>query len=157
MKKVFNFGKIAYYGSRKINLVTVEVGLKNDDNGRPVFTASANVWNNLHTGIVAGGQCLDDLAPYFKGNKLYNTILGLWERNPLNDLNPGTPEQMACIEAHRNEINEADGWYIKELNLLKKYGLDIVEYNGKPYKYGTAWIYREIPTEDLEAIKNLLN
>jgi glycosyltransferase involved in cell wall biosynthesis len=45
----------------------------------------------------------------------------------------------------------------EELNLLKKYGLDIVEYNGKPYKYGTAWIYREIPAEDLNAIKNLFN
>ena len=58
MKKTFNFGKIAAYGNRKINLVTVEVELSEKD-GHKVFTASGDVWNSKHTDIIRGGQCLD--------------------------------------------------------------------------------------------------
>ena len=156
MKKTISFGKHAIWSERKINEVTVEIALKDTANG-PEFTASADVWNSKHTDIVMGGQCFDDLKKYLWGNKLFREIYGLWERNHLNGTNAGTKEQMACLEAHKDEINELDGWYKKELNLLKKYNMDVVEHNGKPYKYGTGWIYRPIPDDDLKRIKELLS
>lgn len=156
MKKTISFGKIDLNGrGRKINEVTVEMKLEYK-NGKPCFSASADVWNSRHTDIEMGGQCLDDLVPFFKDNKLYMEIVGLWQRNHLNDLTPGTPEQMRCIAEHKDEINEDDGFYTKELNLLKKYNLDVVDLDGKPYKYGTAWLTRDISEEDLKAIEKIM-
>lgn len=156
MKKRISFGKIAFVGNRKINEVEVVLELNETDDG-PVFSASCNVWNSRHSDIVAGGQCFETLNGYFKDNELFNEIVSLWKRNHLNELTPGTPEQMECIRIHKDEINEADGWYTKELNLLKKYNLDVVKYKGKPYKYGSEWIYRPIPEPDLNRIKEIIN
>lgn len=157
MRKTFSFGKHAVNSERKINEITLEIELRENKENKPVFTASADVWNARHTDIVMGGQCLDDLMEYIGDNELFREIHGLWKRNHLNGLNAGTKEQMECIATHKDEINEEDGWYTKELNLLKKYNMDVVEYNGKPYKYGTGWIYRPIPDEDLKRIKELLS
>jgi len=163
MKKVFNFGKIDFNGcGRRINLVTVEVNLKEDKDGKPVFTASGDVWNSRHTDIIMGGQCLDDLEEFskdFQNNEknIFGEILDLWHKWHLNDLTPGTPEQMACIKEHKDEIDESLGFYEKEKALLEKYNLECVEWNGKPYHYGTAWITRDIDPQDLKRIKALFD
>lgn len=157
MKKTISFGKIDFNGTgRKINEVTVEMELYYDKDNKPCFSVCADVWNSRHTDIEMGGQCLDDLVPFFKDNELYMEIVGLWQRNHLNNLTPGTPEQMRFIAEHKDEINEDDGWYTKELNLLKKYNLDVVDLDGKPYKYGTAWVTRDISEEDLKAIERIM-
>lgn len=155
MKRSITFGKIAYQTKRKINEVTVELELCETEEG-PEFTASCNVWNSRQTGIIMGGQCLDDVQPYMNGNPLFDEIVKLWKKHHLNSMNSGTPEQMRCIKDHKHEINENDGWYTKELNLLKKYNMDVVEWKGKPYKYGTGWIYRPIPEPDLSRIKEII-
>ena len=54
MKKIFNFGKIAYIGNKRENLVTVEIELKENERGL-VFTASGDIWNRLQTDIISGG------------------------------------------------------------------------------------------------------
>lgn len=158
MKRTISFGKYAINNPNiKNNEITIDLELRETEHGLE-FSACADVWNARHTDCLMVGQCLDTLQEkYIHGNKLYNEIVDLWKKHHLNGLNPGTPEQMKCIQDHKNEINEEDGWYLKELNLLKKYGLDVVEYNGKPYKYGTAWIYREIPQKDLDRIKEIIN
>ena len=86
--KIFSFGKIAYAGKRKINEVTLEIELR-DWNGYPEFSVCANVWNNIHTEIVAGGQMIDDLYnefPRFRGSTLYKTIMELWEKYHLKNI-----------------------------------------------------------------------
>lgn len=80
--KVFSFGKIAYYGKRRINEVTLEIELR-DWNGYPEFTACVSIWNNIHSDVVAGGQMIDDLYnefARFRGSVLYKTIMQLWEK-----------------------------------------------------------------------------
>ena len=82
LRRVFNFGKVAYYGNRKINMVDLECELR-DWNGYPEFTVCADVWNNLHTDIVAGGQMIDELPEQFKHlkhNTLYMAIMDLWQK-----------------------------------------------------------------------------
>ena len=75
MKKKFSFGKIDFYGKRKINEVVLTV--EYDEYGR--FSVCGDVWNSRHTDIVCGGQCLDTLLPYFIDNELFMTIYRLWK------------------------------------------------------------------------------
>lgn len=94
MRRVFSFGKIAYYGKRKINEVTLEIGLR-DWNGYPEFTACVSVWNNVHGDIVAGGQMIDELYDEFavlRDSLLYKTIMQLWKKYHLHDVS-GIPAE----------------------------------------------------------------
>ena len=89
MRKTFNFGKIAYYSNRKENLVTVEIELKEKENGEKVFTACGDIWNRLHTDIISGGQNLDEIAKTPVGNnKIFKEIYRLWKLYHLNDMHP---------------------------------------------------------------------
>ena len=156
MEKTFNFGKIDFNGiGRRINAVEVTISL-NYKNGEPVFTASGSIWNSTHTDIVCCGQCLYEIAEFVK-DETFKKIPRLWKLHHLNDLNAGTPRQMACIKEHKSEINESLGFYNKELDLLERYGLvyDTLD-DGTQYKYGSGWLYREIPQNDLEEINGLL-
>ena len=98
--KIFSFGKIAYYGKRKINEVTLELNLY-DRNGYPEFSVCADVWNNIHTDIVAGGQMIDDLYnefPRFKHSTIYRTIKELWEKYHLKNISDIPEEDKQKID-----------------------------------------------------------
>ena len=78
MKKTFDFGKIDFQGrGRKCNAVTVEMEYR-EDGDKKRFSVSANIWNAFHSDIVAGGQCLDTIAPYIH-NSTFSEILRLWK------------------------------------------------------------------------------
>ena len=149
MRKVFNFGKIAYASERKINEVTLEMEYRD---GR--FCVCGDVWNGRHTDIVCGGQCLDELLPYFKDNELFMTIYRLWDNYHLNDLHAGTKEQEEAIHEHFGKHKYID--YNERVEYLKSVNLYEVPYNGEMYKYGSGWISHSIPKEDIEVIKELL-
>lgn len=151
MKKIFDFGKIAYYGTRKINPVTVEINLKETEEGF-CFTASGTIWNQTKTDCYCGGQCLDTIAKYVKASE-FMEIYRLWKLYHLNDMHAGTREQEAAIDAWKEQGNRYD--YNKVCDYLKSVGLYEVEHEGEPYKYGHKWLYWEIPSEDLEKIKAL--
>ena len=100
MKKIFSFGKFAYNGERKINEVTLEIEL-GDWNGYPEFTACANVWNNIHTDIVAGGQTIDKLYNRFaelRLSVLYKTIMQLWKKYHLHNISDIPAEDKELID-----------------------------------------------------------
>jgi len=104
MKKTIEFGKIDYNGiGRKNNMVELEIELKQTDKGEE-FTASAEVWNNLHTDIIMGGQCIDDIWDGYKNQlqnrKLYQEIMDLWKKYHLNGMNAG------CIHQRAEKWNE---------------------------------------------------
>lgn len=97
MKKIFEFGKIDFCRrGRKCNAVTVEMEYK-EEGDKKRFSVSASVWNNTRTDIVAGGQCLDSIAPFIH-DKRFTEILRLWKLYHLNDIHP------ACIH------QAAQGW-----------------------------------------------
>lgn len=171
-----DFGKIAYCGNRKVNKVVVRVELKNNKENKPVFSASAMVYNARGTDCVAGGQCLDTLKKFFRGNKKFNDILGLWERNHLNDMHTGTPEQEKAIkeseenglfaeveEKLQKELDEkwtyckhTPSWYDVACEVLKQKGLYEVQVEGKPYQYGHGWLYESISDDDLKLINSYI-
>ena len=149
MKKTLNFGKIDYNGTgRKINLVTVEINLKETKNG-PAFSACANVWNSKQTDIICGGQCLDDLVPFFQDNLVYMIIFSMWKKYHLNDMRPGTPAQEKALE--EAGLIEFATNYTECCEYLKKIGL----YNDNGINFGETWVYWPIPENDLETIKSL--
>lgn len=92
-RRIFSFGKVDYYyypgkKRRRINEITLEIEITTR-NGYPEFTACAEVWNNIHTDIVAGGQMIDDLYNQFtrlKNNLIYKTIMELWEKYHLKNI-----------------------------------------------------------------------
>ena len=100
MRRVYSFGKIAYYGKRKINEVTLEIELR-DWNGYPEFTACANVWNNIHSDVVACGQVIDKLYNEFalcRNSILYKTIMQLWEKYHCQDISNIPAEDQELID-----------------------------------------------------------
>lgn len=154
MRKKFNFGKIAYCGTRKINPVEVEIELKDTKDG-PEFTASGVIYNQRKTDCYCAGQCLDEIYMFKKCDPVFNEIYRLWKRWHLNNMRPGNAEQEAAVREWEAAGNKYD--YDKVCEYLKSINLYEDIYQGKPYKYGHGWCYEEIPANDLEIIKNLLN
>lgn len=155
--RTFQLGKIAYNGNRRINMAEIKICLWYDDKSRPVFSASGDIWNSRHTDIVCGGQCFDTLSHYFHHNRLFALISNLWTRNHLNDMNAGTPEQTkALMEGVASEELKTGHNYDDDCAYLKSHGLYTVTVEGKPYDYGTSWLYRPISEDDMASITNLL-
>ena len=154
MKKTFNFGKIDFYGrGRKINLVTVTMELRNSEKGEEL-SITGDIWNNLKTDIVCGGQCLDEIAEYIK-TPLFKELYKYWKLYHLNGMHAGTKEQEQALIQWKNNGNIYN--YTKACEYLKSINLYEVEHDGKPYKYGHGWIFEEIPKNDLQRIKELLS
>lgn len=140
MKREISFGKINYYLNRagRQNEVTIDIELKETTKG-VVFSASGNIWNNLHTDIVCGGQIFEELKNRPIGKRpLMKEIIDLWENYHLNDLHAGCEHQ-------RNLGWEKDGY--------AKHPSESCPICG--YKFGTEWKYSPIPENDLIRIKNL--
>lgn len=102
-----------------------------------VFAAAAMVYR--HNSFMCGGQCLDDPkvleviqnGKFCKKDKtIYLEILRLWQNYHLNEMHAGCEHQKKGSPVG-----------------------DVCPVCG--YRYGSAWLYREIPENDLEAIKHL--
>jgi hypothetical protein len=146
MKKIIELGKIDYNGfGCKINLATLDVELKETEKGL-VFTMSGNIWNSKKTDIIAGGQICDEMLNYFKDKKT-KRLVEIWKNYHLNDMNAGTIEQETALQ------NYPEKDYTKQCEYLKSIGL----YEDNGYKYGSAWLFRSIPEDIINEIKNLVN
>jgi hypothetical protein len=104
----------------------------------------------------SGGQCLDSIAKDYPDNKDLQTIVKLWKKHHLNDMNAGTPRQTKHIKSLGEyksyewaceELEKADMLFDKEYNYPNQKG---------GYKYGSAWLYREMPDKDIKEIKVLI-
>ena len=156
MKKTYKLGKCDGYGNgRKINLCEFVFELKDTAKG-PVFTMSANVWNHIHSDIIMGGQCCDEILKYFRHDKKAARMVEIWRQYHLNDMHPECEHQRElgwremAVEAITVEgAKKTKGWtYEKDGGILCK-----------PcpvcgYKYGSAWQYMPIPADIIEEIKS---
>lgn len=140
MKCIIEFGKIAYEGKNKANLVELELELNEKEEGRQVFSVFGNVWDKKHTDVRMGGQCVDDIWLEYKDQlkhpELYKQIMELWKKWHLNDMHAECEHQEAkkmTWETHPSNKCEICGW-----------------------KLGHGWDYREINQKDLETIKTII-
>ena len=155
-KAVISFGKRAYANpKRRANLVELELELRYKNKG-PVFTVCGTVWNALHTDAIMGGQCIDTIAerlPILTKNTRFNAIRRLWKLHHLNDMHAGTEKQERIIAdytaAHPGEYVNYD----HAVRILRDAGA----YIDDGYEYGTKWLYRPIPDEDLAEINAIID
>lgn len=143
-------GKVDYNNSGRRNceaVITWEL-----ENGR--FTMSAEIWNPRHTDIYCGGQCVDTVAAYFPNNAKVQRMLAIWQDWHLNDMMAGSPAQTAWLKANES-AHRCD--YVSACTQLTEAGINPDQgylYNGKPYKYGSAWLKRELPADVVAEIES---
>lgn len=154
MNRTISFGKIDWYGRGQRDCrAEVELSLEDTDKGA-VFAASAYVWDPLGIDIVCGGQCLEELVPFIP-DPAFQEIVHLWRRYHLNDMHAGTPEQEAEVKRWLDRRGY-EYEYTAAREHLREVGLLTVEHNGKPYTYGTGWLYEPIPADDLARIRDII-
>lgn len=187
MQKTFTFGKINYHGTRKDNLVTIDVELSNrggEDTftldpitGKKMYTGKTPIytelsirgyiWNRPGTEIICAGRCLDEINKFreqLKDKELFDELHALWKNYNLNGMHAGTPEQEQAIEEWEAAGNLYD--YKAACEMLKEKGLYEVNYTGlsvgrrwnnEPYRYGQGWLIRELPGDVLLRVGHMLN
>ena len=184
-RKTFKFGAINLRGTGKRYPVTVEIQLYERGGneilercsdgtftGTGKFTPRYLEFTAMATaGACIGGQCLDEINEHrldFRPAErmLWDRIYKLWQRYHLNGMHAGTPEQEEAVKAYHNQHKAVRHDYEGVCNYLKEIGLYEVLYTGKtsgrmynnePYKYGHGWIVQDIPEEDIQKIRDLLD
>lgn len=150
IRKVIEFGKIDYLGiGRKENLVTIELELRERDDGKIEFSCCGNIWNRIKSEILCGGQCLDEIKKYIK-KPLFNKIYRLWKLYHLNTMHAGTKKQETFLEQHG--FKDWANRYKETCDFLKENDL----YYDNGVGFGCSWQYWKIPENDLEEIKKLI-
>lgn len=151
----FTIGKLSRNGDKiapRNCEARMTITLKDTPKG-PEFSATGEVWNHLKTDIVMGGQCVAEIAKHFPGDPIAQAIKRLHAAHHLNGMNVGTPAQNEALR----ECASQD--FSERCAFLAARGLnpDPNGPDGKPYRYGSAWLYAPIPADDLAAINDLLD
>ena len=149
MKTILKLGKVDGYGNGR-KTCAVEIKVELTDDGR--FTASGDLRNSSHTDILMGGQCLDELKDKYesvRNNPKFKQVYQWWKAWHLNDMHAGTEKQESALIEHFGDENRD---YTEQCEYLESIGL--LEDNG--YKYGTAWLKREIPAEIQEQMRTFI-
>lgn len=82
--------------------------------------------------------------------ELQTKLVEYWDLLHLNDMHAGTPEQALALK------NCTSKDYTERCEYLKSIGLYEVEWEGKPYRYGTGWLTYSLPKSLNEYWKELL-
>ena len=148
IKNTLDLGLVHIPGYKLRKRVFVTLTLKEGDK----FSISGHVQTNSGA-WVQGGQIQDTVRRM--DSKLARVLTRLWDAHHLNDLTPGTPEQMEALKDMR-PYKYPESWYDVACEHLKAKGLYEVELDGQPYKFGHKWLKREIPADDLALIKSII-
>ena len=144
-------------GRRKKGSSVIEIELNQTHKGWCFSASGAHDYQFCPTlknwDYQCAGQCLEMIAKKWWQNKKLQTIVELWRKYHLNDMTPGSPKQTEYL-ATLGEYQSYE-WACEELKKVdllydKEFSPD------EPYKYGSAWLYREIPKKDLETIKKII-
>ena len=97
---------------------------------------------------LAYGQCHEEMKELVvEKRQNFDEIIEVWEKYHLNDMRAGTAKQNKAVKEYCKN-NPYD--YNDVCNYLKEQG--IYEDNG--YRYGTAWLFEDIPETILDKIFN---
>lgn len=167
MRKVLELGKVGYMNPKVKNCpATIEIELRDKGKG-PELSICATIWNHLRTDCYCCGQCVDTVAAFFPHNKKVQRMKQLWERYHLNDMKAGCehqraagwedrrikPEELPNTHANRDERGIVATWVKKSEH---SDGLLCEPCPVCGYKYGTAWLYEEIPADILAEIREIM-
>lgn len=95
--------------------------------------------------LISCGQCLDECRDIIPAQ-----LAEIWERWHLNDMKAGTYNQEKALDAVKCTFSRLD-WYTEACNYLTS--INLYEDNG--YRYGSAWLTEELPTEVINYVSAL--
>jgi len=170
MKKTYH--KLVNVGG-KPKYLTLEVEMELRDKGNPAisYLDGQTVEHPLEFSAMGyfkcgdremGGQCLDTVSAWLYENSLdcplLAALLPMWKKYHLNGMTAGSKRQEKAID----EWKRAGGKYeydaaCKELKRRRLYTDGKLLVDGKPYKYGHSWLFREIPADDLAFIRKIMD
>lgn len=161
-KRHIKLWEIAYNSKRRINLVTIEVKIKEvTGDGKTIdlelvnswktLSISGNIWDNLQTDynpdIVSGGQNIDEIRKHFRTNIQVRRIHDIWKQYHLNDLKSATRRQAELLK----ECDSYD-YSVRKAFLL---GKGLLNDNG--HRYGSGWLIEIIPDEIIQEVQEIFN
>ncbi len=156
-KKIVRLGLINGYGKNRMN-VFCKINLKEKDEG--LCLSISGVEGPLQSGnarggcgqIIMSGIDIVEFAPGWNRTKL-NKFLEIWNKWHLNSTNAGTVEQDKIIEKAKKQYPDKfqTDHYESCCTFLKE--ADLYEDSG--HKYGSAWLFRELPKDVVEFLKAL--
>jgi hypothetical protein len=155
MERTFWIGKIDY-NNRGRDDCPVSITVKFDGKR---FSASGDIWMPSRRDCYACGQIIDEILGYFPNNPIVQKISAIWSEWHLNDMTAGSPAQEAYLKANPVSYTYPQSHYDEACKALEAAGLNPDQnynLNGKPYRYGTAWLTREIPDAVAAEIESLL-
>lgn len=159
MKKTIQLGKCDYNGSGRKNCAAeITIELRDTPNGK-VLSVRGGIWNPRHTDYYRCGQCLETILEFFPS---ILPIVEIWRKWHLNDMNGGTPEQAAIVDAFF--AKKGAGYdYSEACEALKaagKYIVDASAYNtaanvpaSTEYAYGTQLLHWPLTPEVIEQVE----
>lgn len=149
-------GKCDYHETGRANCEAVLTWeLKGDR-----FSMCGEIWQPNKRDIETGGQCVDSVCSYFPDDAKAQRMLAIWREWHLNDMQAGSPAQTAHLESlgeykyGRGGFSSHYDWALSE---LAKAGLQPDPnylHNHKPYKYGSAWLKKELPADVVAEIES---
>ena len=160
------WGEVTEFGSPVS--AEIEVGLMKAKEGFRLSICGALLIKEceklgLHA-VETGGQCLDSMVEYLANNglqcKTVEKILPIWKAWHLNDTHAGTERQDECLRKYREQHPAVHVDYDLAREILKDHKIlfdDQYIVDGKPYEYGTKWLFREIPQEVLKKLCRILD
>lgn len=121
-------------------LTKVEIELRQEEKGL-TFSMCGEYNGSL-------GQCFGEVKPRTPAQK---DLIEMWKTYHLNDMHAGTEEQEEALKDFK------DNDYEKRCEYLKQKGLYSVKLkDGSEYKYGHAWLYRGLPTDIEQQVKDII-
>lgn len=165
--RVFFVGRMADHTDKRFP-VFVQVRLStNDGSNGPWRLSFTGVEGPKRNGNCKGGcgqvimSWREGFAPTPDGDftpEQFARLCDLWDRWHLNDMNAGSPRQMEWLRANPVTWKYPETYFDKAKAALAEAGLQPdTEFDhprgiGRPYSYGSAWIYEEIPDEVITEI-----
>lgn len=113
---------------------------------------AGGIWNPRETDYYCCGQVVDEVARYFPDDAKLQRMLAVWREWHLNNMKAGTPAQEAFL---KTRTYPRSGDYLTwACETLRAAGLEPDQHEGKPYRYGSAWLKAELPPEIVAEIES---
>jgi len=92
-EKSYTLGKCDYNGDGRPNCTAKLTWTLEDRDGKIRFSMSGEIWQPSGRDILAGGQCVDEVAALFPDDPKAQRMAEVWHRWHLNDCRPGCEHQ----------------------------------------------------------------
>jgi len=146
----------------KDNAVDISWELYKNSRDEICFTMSGMIWNRLKTDCISAGQNIDTVRKLCGFNPVVKQMHTVWKEYHLNDMQAGSPRQegfklalnyMRSLSGSPNISYDDLTHALAKCNLLVDWSYVNPNTGNLGYKYGSAWLTKEIPEQVIEIIQ----